>query len=160
MKTNFFINCKSIEEVKKLYKDLALKFHPDREGGDLVTMQNINAEYQAISKNKSFDFQTATEGQQTDFIKYPEILDLLMGLDGLIIEIIGSWLWISGNTYAHRAKLKEMKLFFAPKKSMWYYRPSDFKSLNKKPIDIDEIRRKYGSDTVQVKDNERKLKAA
>ena len=38
MKANHFTNISSIQELKKRYKELALKFHPDREGGDTATM--------------------------------------------------------------------------------------------------------------------------
>jgi hypothetical protein len=31
---------------------------------------------------------------------------------------------------------------------MWYYRPSEEKCLNTKPKDIDEIRKKYGSEKI------------
>ena len=55
MKPNFFINCTSIEDVKQLYKKLAMQYHPDK-GGDTLTMQQINAEYQQILKDKSFSF--------------------------------------------------------------------------------------------------------
>ena len=42
--TNFFTDCRTIEEVKNRYRDLAKKYHPDL-GGDTATMQFINAEY-------------------------------------------------------------------------------------------------------------------
>lgn len=44
---NYFSGCKSLDELKKEYRRLALLHHPDM-GGDAVTMQTINAEYDAI----------------------------------------------------------------------------------------------------------------
>ena len=38
------------DEVKKLYKKLATKYHPDKPGGDLRTMQEINADYDRAMK--------------------------------------------------------------------------------------------------------------
>lgn len=75
MYTAFFTNCQSLDEVKKRYKELALKYHPDR-GGSTETMQQINAEYQSIIKNPIFNFTSQTEQQQKDFVIYPEIIDL------------------------------------------------------------------------------------
>jgi curved DNA-binding protein CbpA len=40
----YFSHCKTIEEVKAPYKELAKKNHPDR-GGDTEIMQRINTEY-------------------------------------------------------------------------------------------------------------------
>ena len=44
--TKFFVNCKTLDELKKAYKAAAMKYHPDM-GGDTATMQAINAEYEA-----------------------------------------------------------------------------------------------------------------
>ena len=41
-----------------------MQYHPDK-GGDTLTMQQINTEYQQILKNKSFSFDN--EEQEKDF---------------------------------------------------------------------------------------------
>ena len=41
----YFTNCQTLDELKKVYKHLAQKHHPDV-GGDTATMQAINAEYE------------------------------------------------------------------------------------------------------------------
>jgi curved DNA-binding protein CbpA len=148
MKSNFFKDCTSLAEVKKRYKELAMLHHPDR-GGDTATMQEINNQYESISKNQAFNFAKQTEQEKEDFLRYPDIINMVVNLEGIIIEIIGDWIWISGNTYPHRQHLKESGFYFAPKKVMWYYRPAEYKAANSKPKDIDEIRAKYGSDLVQ-----------
>ncbi len=148
MKSNFFKDCTSLAEVKKRYKELAMLHHPDR-GGDTATMQEINNQYESISKNPSFNFAKQTEQEKEDFLRYPDIINMVVNLEGIIIEIIGDWIWISGNTYPHRQHLKESGFYFAPKKVMWYYRPPEYKAANSKPKDIDEIRAKYGSDKIE-----------
>jgi hypothetical protein len=147
MKTNYFSQCRTLEEVKKHYKNLAFIHHPDR-GGDTARMQEINAEYESILKNPVFAFSQQSEEDQQEFLKYPEIINQVIGLHGLIIELIGNWIWLSGNTYSHRNRLKEIGFYFAPKKVMWYYRPPEYKSSNKSPKSIDAIRAKYGSDKI------------
>jgi hypothetical protein len=82
MKPNFFINCTSIENVKQLYKKLAMQYHPDK-GDDTLTMQQINAEYQQILKDKSFSFDN--EEPEKDFIIYPEAISKLIILDQVLI---------------------------------------------------------------------------
>ncbi|HNW97985.1 MAG TPA: hypothetical protein PKK00_06205 [Bacteroidales bacterium] len=150
MNIKYFFDCHSLEEVKRKYKELAMKHHPDR-GGVTAIMQEINNEYEEIQKNPLFDFAKQSEEDKQEFIRYPEIINQIICLDGLIIELIGNWIWLSGNTYTHRAILKQIGFYFASKKVMWYYRPSDYKSLNKSPKSIEEIRKKYGSDIVESK---------
>jgi len=159
MKTTYFTNCTTIEEVKILYKQLALKHHPDREGGNTQTMQDVNAEYQKIIKSPSFKFYEQTKEEQDDFMKYPDIINQIVTFKGIVIELIGDWIWISANTYPYRKQLKEMGFFFAPKKVMWYYRPAEYKSTNHKPKDIEEIRAKYGSEQIKTKYNEKEIAA-
>lgn len=153
MKTQFFIDCTTIEEVKKRYKELAILHHPDK-GGDLRTMQELNAEYQRIIKSNQFEFKT--EEEREDCLIYPDVINKLILIEGIIIEIIGRWVWVSGNTYPHRAELKEIGLLFAPKKMMWYYRPPHEKCTNHKPLHIDLIRAKYGSDLIETKKESKK----
>lgn len=159
MELNYFKNCASIVEVKKKYKELALKHHPDR-GGDTATMQEIISEYMSILQNPHFSFKNehkTTEQEKQDFIKYAEIIDKIVGLDGIIIEIMGDWIWISGNTYPHRQTLKETGFYFAPKKTLWYYRPPEYKSSNRKPKTIEFIRMKYGSNIIETKNEKQFL---
>ena len=148
MKTCYFAQCKTLEEVKKHFKNLAFIHHPDK-GGDTARMQEINAEYESIIKNPFFKFSDCSEEDLAEFIKYPEIINQVIGLDGIVIELIGNWIWISGNTYPHRAILKQSGFFFAPKKVLWYYHPFEYKSSNKSSKTIEEIRKKYGSDIIE-----------
>ena len=140
MKTTFFTECRTLDER------LAMLHHPDK-GGDTATMQLINTEYEAIMKNPFFGFWKAREEAKTDFIQFPEIINQIIRFD-INIEVCGNWIWLSGNTFACKDELKKIGFFFAPKKSMWYWRPRDFKSSNKDPKDMDYIRSKYGSDVV------------
>lgn len=150
MKTNYFKACKNLAEVKRRYKELALLHHPDR-GGNTATMQDINNQYEQITKNPFFNFKHESKAKQDDFIIYPELIDQVLKLPGITVELIGDWLWISGNTYPHRAILKDLGFFFAPKKTMWYYRPPEYKSSKGKPKSIEEIRNKYGSSILSYK---------
>jgi hypothetical protein len=156
MKTQYFSDCRTLEEVKRRYKELAMQHHPDR-GGCTATMQDINNEYENVMKNPFFAFSEQPEQEQQEFIKYPEIIDQVIGLQGILIELIGNWIWISGNTYPYKSQLKEIGFYFAPKKVMWYYRPSDYKSSNRSPKTIEYIRLKYGSDVIGTKERKFEL---
>lgn len=151
VKPNYFKDCRSLDDAKQLYKKLAVINHPDK-GGDTATMQAINAEYQFMVKSGAYIFASAEE--QAESLLYPEILSNIIALDGLIIEIIGSWIWVSGETRTHKDTLNATGFFFASKKVMWYYRPESERNAGKgKPMHIDQIRSKYGSQEVAKKKN-------
>lgn len=149
MKAIFFEHCRTLDEVKREYKRLALIHHPDRPGGDTRIMQDINKQYEHIMHNPFFGFWRAKEEAKEDFIRFPEIINQIIRFD-LTIEVCGNWIWLSGDTYTYREELKKIGFFFAPKKSMWYWRPRDFKSTNKESKDMEYIRSKYGSDVIST----------
>ena len=64
MKTKYFSDCKTIEEAKRLYHKLAVKFHPDL-GGNLETMQEINAEFDTIAERLKNIHESADGKQYT-----------------------------------------------------------------------------------------------
>ncbi len=145
----YFKDCRTIEEVKAMYKQLAKQFHPDC-GGDNETMQVINSEYAfACAQVLEGDNLTSedTEEQIRMSEEYRAVIEQLIGLPGIIIEVVGQWIWVTGNTYPVRKQLKEIGLFYASKKIAWYYRSEEYKTTGSKKT-LDEIREKYGSEKV------------
>lgn len=140
-----------LQIVKKRYKELAMLHHPDR-GGNTQTMQQINLEYEYIIKNQLFSFTSENEEKyynEGNELRYPEIINQLLNLPGLIIELCGSWIWITGLTFPAKQQLKEIGCYFAPKKLAWYYRPPEYKSGKHKSLPMDKIRYKYGSTMIE-----------
>lgn len=143
----------SEKEVKTAYKKLALKYHPDRNplGGEL--MKAVNAAFDMLMANIDDlnKYQSEDESARYNYGENLEnVLNTLSGLAGIVYEVIGNWVWISGETFNHKAALNELKCKWAPKKKQWFYRPEEHKGrFNKKEHSIDEIRAKYGSDGQQ-----------
>jgi hypothetical protein len=145
----YFKDCKTVEEVKAMYKQLAKQHHPDC-GGDTATMQAINSEYAyACAHILKGDNLTSedTEEQMRMSEEYRQVIEKLINLSGIVIEVVGNWIWVTGNTKPVKEQLKEAGLFYAHKKVAWYYRSEEFKSTGSKKT-LDEIRAKYGSETV------------
>ena len=44
----------SMERVKRVYRTLAMEFHPDRNGGNGDAMKGINAFYEALNKYEGY----------------------------------------------------------------------------------------------------------
>lgn len=151
--TNYFIHCKSLDELKKAYKAAAIENHPDL-GGATATMQAINAEYEErfnILKHKQNTAAAADETGKTyataetagDFIA---IIDALLKLDGLNIELCGRWLWIGGNTREHKDALKAAGCRWCSSKKLWSWHFAEDGVYHRgKTKSMDAIRSKYGS---------------
>jgi curved DNA-binding protein CbpA len=155
---NYFKDIQCIEDLKIQYKKLAMIYHPDR-GGDENIMKLINIEYDKLffiyqnihKKNDGSFFEKEAETTESiDFFK--EVIDRLIGINEIIIEICGLWLWISGNTYPHRDKLKNLGFKFSKKRSMWYWHDESEKHTrwrkSGKMLSFDEIRALHGSEFV------------
>lgn len=61
----FFVNCNTLEELKKEYRRLAMIHHPDV-GGDTTTMQAINAEFEAVFPIFRIKYNSETKSNNTE----------------------------------------------------------------------------------------------
>lgn len=144
------------EDIKSAYRKAAFKYHPDRNPAGLEMMQMINAAYDAV---KDFQGDFASTSPTENFSdKINDALNAIMGLH-LDIEICGSWVWVMGMTKIHKDILKAAGYKWSPKKTAWYFRAEENKrSWYNKSHSLDEIRSKYGSQSVTQ--GERKRLAA
>ena len=149
----WFNHPQTLEELKKQYKQLAVKHHPDK-GGNTADMQEINAEYDRLfellkNTHKNAEGQTYTTQTETanDF---KEIIEKLIRFNGIHIEICGSWVWLTGCTIEYREELKKMKFRWSKSKVAWYYHRDEYKKSTKRTYTLDEIRDLYGSETIKT----------
>lgn len=144
----FFKNVRTLEELKKEYRTLATKHHPDR-GGDLETMQAINSEYDEVFKRvknlhtnaKGETYEKETQEQPNDF---RDIIEVLLRMQGVHIEVIGSFIWLSGETKVYKDQIKELGFKWSSNKKMWYKSPEGYRRRTRKNHSIDEIRGMFG----------------
>lgn len=136
-------NCLEETDAKKLFLSLAHQYHPDK-GGDTEAMKALNGAYKQYLKTH----RTGTVKDNQDEIDEDLInkINELVKYNDLEIEILGCWIWVTGNTKERKEELKQLNFLFSPKKTAWYYR----KEENKKgrynsDFSLDEIREKYGS---------------
>ena len=152
----WFNNPQTLEELKKQYKQFALKHHPDI-GGNLKDMQEINSEYDKLFKelkniHRSAEGKTYTAKEETTETEndFKNIINRLINIEGINIEICGCWIWITGNTLPHKDKLKELKVKCSKSKNAWYFHNDGYKKRNNKNFTLDEIRDLYGSESVKA----------
>lgn len=146
----WFNECKTVDEVKATYKKLAKEYHPDL-GGDTATIQEINKEY-AFASAKAIKGENLSEEEAENEIRFSEeyrrAIEKIIHLDDIIIELVGYWIWVTGNTYAVKSTLKEAGYLFASKKLAWYFRTGEYKVNKGGKKSLDEIRSKYGSEVI------------
>lgn len=154
---NYFNQCQTLQELKTAYKKLAMIHHPDR-GGSLEEMKLINAEYDEVFRVlKDAYNKDAKPGRETTEVpeQFRDIIIDIMDLEGIEIELIGSWIWVSGDTRTHKDLFKGLGFNWASKKKMWYWRVDEYKSFGRGKKSIQEIRDTYGSEKLVMKKNNR-----
>ena len=143
---NEFKGVEGINEAKKIYKNLAKKLHPDV-GGDEESFKLLNAIYNDLIEHKIY----FSNDIKID-VELEKIISLILHFENITIELVGSWVWVSGDTREIKDKLKEIGFKWASKKKMWFY--GEMKGRNPKEKSMEEIKSKYGSET--LKSNEKK----
>jgi DnaJ-class molecular chaperone len=147
--TNYFNNPKTLEELKKQYRELAMKHHPDCGGSD-EAMKAVNAEYDRlfpklknVHQNKDGETYERETAETSEFFK--DLISDLMSMDNIIIEIIGCFVWVTGDTRPNKDRLRALKFQWHSKKTAWYLKPDDYKKRSRKDYALDEIRAMYGT---------------
>lgn len=160
----YFKNINNLDELRKQYRDLLKLYHPDNANGSTEITQQINAEYDQlfkILKNRHETHSADDNQNSTDFnnMKYDftedqilrEMLPQIIHMHNVTIEVVGAWLWISGNTYQYKKELKSLSFKWASQKKMWYWHSEAFKKKSHKSLSMDDIRNYYGSTEVQTR---------
>lgn len=129
------------DDIKEAYREACKKYHPDINPAGDEMMKIINQAYDVLK-----DFSGAIKDQETDYgDKLNEALNAVLGLSGLVIEICGSWVWVTGETRRHKDALKDARFQWASKKKAWYFRPEEFRSRSQGKTTLKDIREKYGT---------------
>lgn len=127
--------------IKAAYVTACKKYHPDINPAGAEMMKVINAAYDLLR-----DYSGNIKEEQNDYGDLlNDALNAVLTLTGVTVEICGAWLWVTGNTKAHKEALKEAGFKWASKKKAWYFRPENFRSFSRGKTTLDEIRTKYGS---------------
>ena len=153
---NYFLNCLTVFEIKKRFRELAMIHHPDM-GGDNETMRIILEQYQEALQSSngqtSFDEQGKEhtyyyneEHEQQIADKIQELLSLRLPGD-VEIALIGKWVWVTGNTKPHASKLNRktgIGLTFHKKRLCWYWKPYSQSGRYNQKANLGDLAKKYG----------------
>ncbi len=131
--------------LKQAYRAASMKHHPDC-GGDAEIMKLVNEAYEILNASDWTETETQEAGREvplTETLK--KMLLKVSHFPGIKAEIMGTWLWISGNTYDYKKEIKTAGFKFSKNKKSWYYHENAYRKFSKKKFSMNEIRYKYGS---------------
>ena len=151
---NYFEGLTTESDIKSRYKDMAKKHHPDL-GGDAEIMKAINNQYEKVlggAYQKAGKSLSEIEELLKKDMGALAALNLIIGIDGINVELCGCWLWVSGETKTVKDRLKESGFLWSPVKKCWYWRPPEqkYKRFSKRgEYSLDEIRLRHGSEVIK-----------
>lgn len=162
---DYFAGVKFVEDIKKLYKLLAMRHHPDR-CGSTATMQEVNRQYLIALQNANGQTSTNKETNKEHTYKYDEHIEqAVMEFVGKVMKsgilnhagveayIIGTWVWIMGNTKPISKQLGKAGLgcTWHSKRIAWYYTPEERKSFYSK-AGFNGLAAKYGASKLHAEE--------
>ena len=137
---NEFKEVEGINEAKKVYRKLAKKLHPDA-GGTNEDFKLLNEVY-----NQFLEFGLKNSDSEFD-LELEKIISEILHYEDIVIEVVGSWIWVGGKTKDIKDHLKELGFKWRSKKKLWSY--GQMKRRNPKEMSMDDIKNKYG--VIEVK---------
>lgn len=156
----YFANCTTLDEAKKLYRKMAFTMHPDRGGNEVEFKEMLNQFHAFRPSTEKF------KGESDQWVNfgpvYSSIIDQLLNIEGIIVEVVGSYIWLSGNTFPVKNQIKavetegHMQIGWASKKAQWYFKPAGYRPRSRKERSMDELRDMWGSQTVTRDGRKRK----
>ncbi|MDD4986409.1 MAG: hypothetical protein PHQ43_11615 [Dehalococcoidales bacterium] len=156
---NWFEGCESPSDVKRRYRHLAMKHHPDR-GGDHESMVSINLAYEnALKRMNGYTF--ASDDGKERVYRWDEAVEraamemvlkaLSLRMHDVQVNLIGTWVWVMGDTKPYKDSLKEAGFRWHPKRACWYW-PGSHSSYNKR-ASLGDLARWYGARSFESEDN-------
>lgn len=147
MTSAWFAGCGSLEEIRKRYHELAMQYHPDR-GGSNSIMAEINAAYDIACKlagtsSRQNTYHRAYQEPEGLSVVLRKLIERLVGMNGLTVELCGTWIWVSGATWIWKEQLSDMGFRWASKKKMWYFAGTPKSSSRR--YSMSQIREMHGS---------------
>lgn len=158
----YFKNVKSIQELKTQYRNLIMQYHPDLNINLDTTkiMQEINSQYDELFAKVKNQFVNANgeiyeKQNQEDIGDFKNILNRIVTFKDCKIEIIGNWIWISGNTKFYKEILKSLKFKWINNKKAWAYHQDKYFKRTKNIYTLEDLRNSFVTVNVENVESER-----
>ena len=121
-------------------------------------MQNQFERFRPQKEKFTGEYQKHTDENRAK--RFMDIINDLLKIEGIVIEICGSFIWISGDTKPVKDQIKAIRneafknAQWHTKKEMWYFAPIWYHKVSA-GLSMDAIRNYYGSETFEAKREEK-----
>ena len=149
----YFEGCTTIEEVKERFRMHAKVLHPDA-GGNAADFRDMMEEYQRAFErykniHKTMDGRTYQKETTETAEEFADIISKVIHMEGVKIEIIGTWVWLTGNTKIYKDEIKAAGFFWSKSKTAWYYTGEKERPRKRGHYTMDGLRQKWGTTEVE-----------
>ena len=157
----FFADCTDVDQARAKFKSLCKIHHPDV-GGSAETFREMVREFQAFQKAAwdqggaskwgaeykpkadSHDLGEKSHAILAEVVRFPDIQT----------EILGTWIWCSGETRKYKDQFKGLGMRWSKNKSAWFYHEQPYRKRGKRSFSLDEIRGMHGQTQYDQKPDE------
>ncbi len=135
------------EALKQAFRKAALKYHPDHDGGDENLMKVVNAAYDFLKNVTWTPYEQRAAAKETPVTEsLKKQWNKVKHFGKVKGEIIGVWIWLSGETWRYKKQLKKFGFKFSRNKTAWYWHDEqDYQKRNGLKFSMSDIRERYGS---------------
>lgn len=146
---NYFENVTTAEELKKRYHELVKELHPDN-GGNAADFVQMKQQFEKLSHSNIWNTHKTMNGKtyEKENTQAPEefsdMIEKLFKFENITIEILGSWIWVTGNTRNYKDQLKELGFLFSSKKSAWYFNGDTKKRRSFSKFSYSDLQKHWG----------------
>lgn len=155
----YFNNPETIEELKEKYRKLVKMLHPDN-GGDENEFKAMQSEFtklykalKNIHRAVNGEHYEKDNGSKETAEQFMDIIEKIIHMDGCVIEIMGSWVWVSGDTKKYADILKEIGFWWSSAKKAWYY-TGGVHQKRRGSYSLNQLRKKWGAVEVETEKQE------
>lgn len=78
------------------------------------------------------------------------VINNIVSFDGVNIEVVGSWIWVDGNTFTYKEELKKLGFKWSKNRKKWHFSTEPSGKWHKKKMSFEDIQKKYGSEKVKT----------
>ena len=149
-----FADAKTYEEIKKIYVEYVQKFKDNGSALKLIDAA-LNKYVDGVKdKHVTAEGKGYTAPPKDNIEEFVALVGELMSIEGVVVEQIGTWLWVSGTTLKDdkdkRERVKEFGFYFSKKNAAWYKAPEGTSRRRSSGWSMDKKREKFGTHVLET----------